>query len=444
MVPNLSAGSYIVRLFIVLLLVLANGFFVAAEFALVAARKIRIEALAKGGNRRARIAQEALRHIDHYISGTQLGITLASLGLGWVGESAIATLLIQIFHAVPEPWRVLSAHGVAITISFAIITFLHIVLGELAPKSIALLHPEKVTLWTAGPLIIFSKLLSPFITVLNGSAHLLLRLFGLRAPTELERIHRPEEIEILLMQTFEHGLLAEEPVEMIRGVFDLSEITAGEVMTPRINVAAVPTSATVDEVADLIFSRGHSRIPVYEDSIDQIVGMLLDRDIWQAQREGRESTAELIRPLFFVPDSKPIEGLLYEMQRQRSHMAVVVDEFGGTAGIVTIEDLVEEIVGEIQDEDEVEAPEIEETPSGEILLNGSFPVYELNERFRLKLPEQDYTTIAGYVLGRLGRIARAGDEVTFPGGRLRVLKMDGRRIDRLALSLDVRPPTGAT
>jgi CBS domain containing-hemolysin-like protein len=444
MEPNLSAGSYVVRLFVVLLLVLANAFFVAAEFALVAARKIRIEALAAEGNRRARIAQEALRHIDHYISGTQLGITLASLGLGWVGEGAIANLLIQVFHDLPEPWRVLSAHGVAITISFAVITFLHIVLGELAPKSIALLHPEKVTLWTSGPLIIFSKLLSPFITVLNGAAHLLLRFFGLRAPTELERIHRPEEIEILLMQTFEHGLLAEEPVEMIRGVFDLSEISAAEVMTPRIDVIAAPATATVDMVAALILESGHSRIPIYQESIDQITGVLLARDVWQAQLEGKTEIAELIRPLLFVPDSKPIEGLLYEMQRQRSHLAVVVDEFGGTAGIVTLEDLVEEIVGEIQDEDETEPPEIEETTGGEILLHGGFPVYELNERFRLELPEQDYTTTAGYVLGRLGRIARAGDEVTFPGGRLRVLQMDGRRIDRLALSLDVRPPMGTT
>jgi CBS domain containing-hemolysin-like protein len=362
-----------------------------------------------------------------------------------VGEGAIATLLIQVFHDLPEPWRVLSAHGVAITISFAVITFLHIVLGELAPKSIALLHPEKVTLWTSVHLILFSKLLSPFITVLNGAAHLLLRLFGLRAPTELERIHRPEEIEILLMQTFEHGLLAEEPVDMIRGVFDLSEISAGAVMTPRTEIVAVPESATVDDVAAVILELGHSRIPVYQDSLDQIIGLLLARDVWKAQRNGEQSTAELIRPISFVPDSKPIEGLLREMQHKRSHIAVVVDEFGGTAGIVTLEDMVEEIVGEIHDEDETEEPpEIEVIPDGDILLKGSISVFELNERFRLDLPENEYTTVAGYVLGRLGRIAQLEDEVSFTGGRLRVLQMDGRRIERLALSLDVRPIEGTT
>ncbi len=432
----LSAGSVAVRLAIVVALVLANAFFVAAEFALVAARKTRIDSLVAEGNRRARVAREALIHLDRYISGTQLGITLASLGLGWVGEGAIAAIFVQVFQDVPEPWRILAAHGVAIPLAFAIITFLHIVLGELAPKSLALLYPEEVSLWTAGPLIVFSRVLAPFIVFLNGAANLLLRLLGLRAPTELERIHRPEEIEMLLLQTHEHGLLAEEPVEMIRGVFELSEITAGEVMTPRTEVIALPLGSTVADAADLILECGHTRIPVYEESLDQIVGLLLAHDVWGAERAGKESLAELIRPLVFVPDSKPIEGLLMEMQSRRIHMAVVVDEFGGTAGIVTLEDMVEEIVGEIQDEYETEPPEIEETPAGEVHLSGGVPVYELNERFRLKLPEEDYTTTAGYILGRLGRIANVGDEVTFPGGRLRVLEMDGRRIDRLALTLE--------
>lgn len=435
MEPTLSAGTIVVRLAIVMALVLANGFFVAAEFALVAARKTRIDTLVEQGNRRAQITQEALHHLDRYISGTQLGITLASLGLGWVGEGAIASILIQVFDDLGDPWRVLAAHSVAVPIAFAIITFLHIVLGELAPKSLALLHPEGVSLWTAGPLVVFSRILSPFIVVLNGAANLLLRALGLRAPTELERIHRPQEIEMLLMQTYEHGLLAEEPVEMIRGVFDLSEITAGEVMTPRTEVVALPAGSSVPDAADLILGSGHTRIPVYEESLDQIVGLLLAPDVWRAERAGKETVDELVRPLLFVPDSKPIEGLLLEMQSRRLHMAVVVDEFGGTAGILTLEDMVEEIVGDIQDEYENAPPEIEETAAGEVHLSGGVPVYEINERFRLKLPEEDYTTIAGYILGKLGRIARVGDEVIFPGGQLRVLEMDGRRIDRLALTL---------
>lgn len=424
------------RLALALFLVLANAFFVAAEFALVGARRTRIDALADEGSRRARLARTAIQHLDHYISGTQLGITLASLGLGWVGETTIAVIIRQAFDGLPPPWNVVATHGVAGTIAFIFITFMHIVLGELAPKSLALLFPEKTSMWTAGPLIGFSRLLGPFIALLNGSANLLLRALGLRAPTEVERVHRPEEIELLLTQSYEHGLLSEEPVEMIRGVFDLSETTAAEVMTPRTEVVAVSMDATLEDVADVIIEAGHSRIPVYRESLDQVLGVVLAREVWRALRLGTPTAlADLIRPVPFVPDSKPIEDLLREMQAERTHIAVVVDEWGGTAGIVTIEDVIEEIVGEIRDEHEEEPPPIEEK-DGEVLLSGGFSIAELNELYDLSLPEQDYTTVAGYVLGQLGRIPRAGDEVSFTGGRLRVLAMEGRRIDRLGLELD--------
>ncbi|MBI4545516.1 MAG: HlyC/CorC family transporter [Gemmatimonadetes bacterium] len=431
----LTAAAIAFRLALVFLLVLANAFFVAAEFGLVGARRTRMDALQRAGNRRARLANEAIRHLDLYISGTQLGITLASLGLGWVGESTLAAVMQQAFSGLADPWNAIARHSVAATVAFIFITFLHIVLGELAPKSLALLFPESVSLWTAGPLIAFSRVFSPFIALLNGAANLLLRALGLRAPTELERVHRPEEIEMLLTQSYQHGLLREEPVEMIRGVFDLSETTAAEVMTPRTEMVAVPAGATVEEAADIVLDAGHSRVPVYEGSLDRIVGVVRARDVWRAQREGQESLAELVRPVPFVPDSKPIEGLLREMQEAQVHMAVVVDEFGGTAGIVTLEDLVEEIVGEIRDEHEEVSPEIEETAAGDILLDGTVAVSDLNARYGLNLPEEDYTTVAGYVMGILGRIARAGDEVGFAGGRLRVTAMDRRRIGRLALLL---------
>lgn len=435
---TLSAGDIIWRLSLALLLVFANAFFVAAEFALVGARRTRIESLAEEGNTRARFARIAIRNLDHYISGTQLGITLASLGLGWVGESTLAAIIIQAFDGLPAPWNMIATHAVAGVIAFALITFLHIVLGELAPKSLALLFPEATSLWTAGPLIGFSKIFSPFIAVLNGTANLLLRMLGLRPPTEVERVHRPEEIEMLVTQMYEQGALAEEPVEMIRGVFDLSETTAGEVMTPRTEIVAVPVDASVDRTAEIILDAGHSRIPVYEGSLDRIVGVVLARDVWRAQRDGQQSIAGLIRPLPYVPDSKDIEGLLREMQEQRVHMAVVVDEFGGTAGIVTLEDLVEEIVGEIRDEYEVEPPAIEEVETGEIFVNGSVSIFDLNERYDLALPEDEYTTVAGYVMARLGHIPVVGEEVQFAGGRLRVVSMDGRRVDRLALELEPR------
>lgn len=431
---GLSVGSLVGRLGAVLLLVGANGFFVAAEFALVGARRTRIDSLARAGHRTAKMAALAIRHLDHYISATQLGITLASLGLGWVGESTIASLVASLFQGLPSPWNSIASHGVAGTIAFTLITFMHIVLGELAPKSLALLFPENVSLWTSGPLIVFSKIFTPFIAVLNGTANLLLGAVGLRAPTERERVHRPEEIEMLLTQSFEHGLLREEPVEMIRGVFHLSETTAAEIMTPRTEVIGLQAELTLDQAADLILSEGHSRYPVYEDTIDHVVGVVLARDVWKAQRDGATAMLrEIVREVPFVPDTKPVEQLLRDMQEEQTHIAVVIDEYGGTSGIVTIEDVVEEIVGEIEDELDEVLPEITELED-RIEFRGSMPIVELNDRYALALPDEDYTTVGGYVLGRLGRVARIGDVVALPGGTLKVLAMKGRRIDRLSLT----------
>ena len=419
----------------------ANGFFVAAEFSLVGSRRTHIDALARRGNTRAKLAQSAIKHLDHYISGTQLGITLASLGLGWVAESTLAALIIQWFGGLGSPLDLIATHAVAGTIAFAFITFLHIVLGELAPKTIALVAPEATAMWTAGPLIAFSRLLTPFIVFLNGSANLLLRAIGMRPASEIERVHRPEEIEMLVTQMYQHGKLSEEPVEMIRGVFDLSETAASEILTPRTEINAVPMDATVDDAADMFLDCGHSRMPVFEGSLDKIVGMLIGRDVWRAQRQGdgHRQIAELVREIMYIPESKSIEELLGEMQLQRAHMAIVVDEFGGTAGVVTIEDVLEEIVGEIADEHEVEPPGIEQRTAHEIHVDGGITLAELNYEYSLALPEDEYTTVAGYIMGIIGRIAEEGDEAAFPGGLFRVLVMDGRRIDRVLLQLEPQP-----
>lgn len=432
----LSLADILWRLGMALLLVMANGFFVAAEFALVGSRRTRIDALAEKGNRAAKLAQNAIHHLDHYISGTQLGITLSSLALGWVGESTFSTVLVQVFGGLGSPWDRLAGHAVAGTLAFACITFLHIVLGELAPKSLALLFPERVSLWTAGPLIVFSKVFSPFIHLLNASANLILRGIGLKSPHEAERVHRPEELEMLITQTFEHGLLAEEPVEMLRAVFDLSETNASEVMTPRTDVVAVPNTATLDVVKDAFVESGHSRLPVYEGSVDHIIGVVLSRDFWPAFLDRRQmGLRTLIRPVPFVPESKDLEHLLHEMRRAGTHIAVVLDEYGGTAGIVTVEDLVEEIVGEIQDEHETAHEEIGELEPGRIRVAGRALIWDLNERFQLQLPEEDFTTVSGYVMGQLGRVAEPGDAVEFEGGSLHVLEMSGRRIEWLELRL---------
>jgi len=437
--PGLGLLEVVWRLGLALLLVGANAFFVAAEFALVGARRTRIEALAHGGNRRARIAKGVLKRLDHYISSTQLGITLASLGLGWVGESTIAAIMVAGLDALHTTLDPVLLHTIAGTIAFALITFMHIVLGELAPKSLALLFPEATSLWTVGPLVVFSKVFTPFIVGLNGTANMLLRTVGLSAPTERERVHRPEEIEMLLTQSFEHGLLGEEPVEMIRGVFHLSETSAAEVMTPRTEVKGIEVGTPLEEAAAFILEEGHSRYPLYEETLDHIVGVVLARDVWRAQRAGIESLKAIVREVPFVPDTKSVEQLLRDMQAEQTHIAVVIDEFGGTAGIVTIEDLVEEIVGEIEDELDVVAPEFIEREGGAIEFHGRTSIAELNDRYRLDLPDEDYTTIGGFVLGRLGRVARTGDEVHIPDGVFRVLSMKGRRVDRLCITLRPEP-----
>ncbi|NJD10735.1 MAG: HlyC/CorC family transporter [Gemmatimonadetes bacterium] len=436
-----SAGAIVLRIGAALLLVAANAFFVAAEFALVGARRTRIEALARAGNRRAKLADAAIHRLDHYISGTQLGITLASLGLGWVGESTIAVMIRGLFGTLPPPWDVVATHAVAGTVAFAAITFLHIVLGELAPKSLALLYPEEVSLWTAGPLILFARVFTPVIGVLNGTANLLIRSLGMQPPHELERVHRPEEIEMLVTQSYQHGLLKEEPVEMIRGIFHLSETMASEVMTPRTELVALAADLPIPAAADIVLEEGYSRYPVYEETVDHIIGMVTARDIWRAERAGQEHVREVLRDVPFVPDSKPLEALLREMQEEGEHMVVVVDEFGGTAGVVTLEDLLEEIVGDIVDLEDQEE-DIVETPEGELHLRGGYAIADLNDAFQLKLPEDDYTTIAGFILGRLGRVAVVGDEVRARGALLRVLAVEGRRIERVALSFRPAPEAG--
>ncbi|MGQ0814918.1 MAG: hemolysin family protein [Gemmatimonadota bacterium] len=432
--PSLGFGAIVWRLGVAMLLVLANGFFVAAEFSLVGARRTRIEALVRKGSRPAKLAKHAIAHLDHYISATQLGITLSSLGLGWLGERTLSTLFIQLFAGLPSPWDVIATHGVAGTIAFAFITFLHIVLGELAPKSVALLFPESTGMWTAGPLIMFARIFTPFIKLLNGTANVLLKTVGLRAPTEAERVHRPEEIEMLAMHAFEHGGLSEEPLDMIKGVFDLSERTVADVMTPRTRMVAIPITATIEEAADSIARSGHSRLPVFGTSPDDIKGYAPARDVWRAYRDEDRNLRDLVRTVMFVPTTKDLESLLAELRDNRQHIAIAVDEFGGTSGLVTIEDILEEIVGEIHDEHETDIESISEE-DGRIFVEGTLSLFELNDRFGLTLPSNEFATVAGYVMAQLGRIAQVGDGVDFDGGRFDVTQMSGRRIQRLELVL---------
>ena len=429
---DLSWQSVLARLGIVALLVLANAFFVAAEFALVSSRRTRIEAMIRRGDAKAKLARRAILGLDRSISGTQLGITLASLGLGWVGEPAIARTIEALFSGL-GPLAPIATHGVAGAVAFACITFLHIVLGELTPKALALLYPETTSGWVAGPLIAFTIATNPFIWLLKGSANLVLHLFGQRAPTALERLHSPEELRMLVDQSAKAGKLDRDDARLLAGVFEFSEKTAREVMTPRTEMVALELDASLADAADLIAKARRSRYPVMRASLDDIAGIVHAKDVLAALRAAGgtpASLAELIRPVHFVPGSREIEDVLADMKLLRVHMVIVLDEFGGTAGLVTMEDLLEEIVGQIYDEYDRPA---QLRPSGAVLppgaaLPGNITLDEVNARCGLALVSSDYTTLGGYLFGKLGRLPKSGDRVPVEGGAFEVVAMDGRRI----------------
>lgn len=425
---TLTAGAITLRLVAVLLLVLANAFFVAAEFALVGVRRSRIDALAARGDRGARAVQQTISHLDRYISGTQLGITLASLGLGWIGEATVASMLDSLFHRLGMSASPDVTHGAAaVTVAFLLITFLHIVLGELAPKSMALLNPEGVSRWVVRPLRMFSTVMRPFITVLNGAANAFLRLLGLHTVQETARVHSPEELRLLVMQTRAHGLLNEMDTQMLAGVFDFHNKKARDVMRPRTDVVAIPVDATEAEVQALLRREGYSRYPVYRETLDDVVGVLLAKDVWLRDPERPFALDQLVREALYVPDTRAAERVLDDLRKTRAHLAIVLDEFGGTAGIVTMEDLVEEVVGDIADEYDVAAREAL-VLNGVLELAGSLSLIDVRSDHGLDIPEGSWSTLGGYVFSQLGRIPRVGDRVPFPGGELEVVAMEGRRV----------------
>jgi CBS domain containing-hemolysin-like protein len=422
----------VLGLLAVIILVLANAFFVAAEFALVGARRTRLDEMARAGDRKARLARRAVQSLDRYISATQLGITLASLGLGWIGEPALAGLISNGFSWLPSAVASITTHAVASVIAFIIITVLHIILGELVPKAISLLYPEVVSGWVALPLMGFAWVMAGPIAILNGTANRLLRLLGIDPPGEHERLHSPEEIRMLVEQSTEGGSLLQEDARLLEGVFEFSEKTAQDVMTPRTQMAALEADLTVEAAADQVAITGRSRYPAYTESLDEIIGVVHAKDILGALRSRPGQTIRtILRPPLFVPGTREVEDVLADMKRLKTHLAIVLDEYGGTAGLVTMEDLLEEIVGPIYDEHDPQVG-VDET-DGAPRIDGSMPISEFNSQFDATLDDTDYTTIGGYIFGQLGRLPRPGDRVTVGPWIFEVVEMEGRRVKTVRL-----------
>ena len=436
------------RLGFVLALVAVNAFFVAAEFALVGARRSRIDQMADEGDKLAQLVQRILDRLDLYISSAQLGITLASLGLGWIGEQTFAMLFDRLFALLGFGAPSAVSHGVAATVTaYVVLTFLHITLGEQTPKSASIVNAEGVARWTARPLIWFTMLMSPFIRALNASNNALLRLLRLPAVTEKSHVHSPDELRMLVMQARAHGTLDESDSAMLAGVFDFHEKKAYDVMRPRTEVAAIDVEATEEEVWAVLRAEGYSRYPVYRDTLDDIVGVLLAKDVWLRGGPGRtreadagaDGTAEdrrpfavqdLVREALYVPSTRAAERVLDDLRRTRAHLAVVLDEYGGTAGIVTLEDLVEEVVGDINDEYDLRERRAVEF-DGVLELAGNLSLVDARSDYRLDVPEGDWTTLGGFAFAMIGRLPAVGDRAAYPGGELEVVAMDGRRVAAL-------------
>ncbi len=426
----------ILGVLITLLLVAANAFFVAAEFAIVKVRSSQIELRAQSGARSAKMAQRLITHLDAYLSATQLGITLASLGLGWVGEPIVTKVVLDVMSLVgvaPDPDL---AHRIALPAAFVMITSLHIVLGELAPKSLAIQRAEQVTLLVAYPLRVFYLVFRPAIASLNWVANRVLRVFGLHAVSESEYYHSGDELRLLLEQGREGGTIEEAEHELIENVFEFGDTIVKEVMVPRTEIVALDITKPPQELIKFVVEEGYTRMPVYTGSIDNIIGVVYSKDlITLLEHQNLIILQDLLRPATFVPETKLISELLREFQRNKVQLAIVVDEFGGTAGLVTMEDILEELVGEIQDEYDEETPEVERLEDGSYVVDASMSIPDLNDAVEgFSLPEgDDYTTVGGLVNKWFGRIPSATESFERDQVRMTVLKTVDRRIVQVRL-----------
>ena len=427
-------------------LVLANGFFVATEFGIVAVRRTRLDELAARGDTGARAAQQVVGHLDAYIAACQLGITMASLGLGWIGEPALAGLVEPPIRAVIGPYAPTAAHAMTAALAFVLITGLHIVIGELAPKGLALQRPDRTAVLVARPIRLFYFVFRWPVSGLNAVGNWVLRLAGLDPATGREQVHSVEELRYLLAASQHAGSLEALEMRVATRALEFAEHTAGSLMTPRTEVEALPLTAARDELLARVAETRHSRLPVYRESLDDIVGILHVRDLFPVLLDPERDLRldELLRPVLAVPETLPADQLLERMRRERQQIAVVIDEYGGTAGIVTLEDVLEALVGRLDEGDAVAGSTSgARQDDGSVLLDGLTRVDELQELTGLgadDLDEGRVETVGGLLMLRLGRLPQVGDEVPLDFYRLRVEELDGRRVSLVRLTPGGREP----
>ncbi|WP_459477284.1 hemolysin family protein [Clostridium saccharoperbutylacetonicum] len=422
----------LINVIIVIFLVFMNGFFVATEFAMVKVRKSRVETLALDGNKNAKYTLKIVKDLNSYLSACQLGITLASLGLGWVGEPAFADMLrplINLFN-LPE----ITLHSIAVVLGFSIITALHIVLGELVPKSLAIISAEKIALYTALPLIGFYKITYPIMWSFNHSTNLVLKIFGISQVDEHEAAHTDEEIKLLVEDSYKHGLIDQTELTFVDNIFDFSEKTVREIMIPRTDMACVFIEDSFEEIVKYVLEEQLTRYPICKDSKDNVIGFIHIKDLFKLKIEGNENIEGIIREIKFVPESLSISELFTAFKEEKAQMAIIIDEFGGTSGLVTTEDILEEIVGEIQDEfDDDGEEDIIQTENGSYVVDGKVILSDINELLETDIQDENIDTIGGWIYFQLGSYPKVKQKFTYENYEFIILKCDRKRISKILI-----------
>ncbi len=423
------ASQILGNIIFILLLVFANGFFVAAEFSIVKVRLSQLERLEQKGRRSAAIARHIAGHLDAYLSATQLGVTLSSLGLGWIGEPLLADMFrntLGLVNFLSEA----SIHAIAFFVAFGLLTFLHIIFGELGPKYVAIQHPDQAAVLLAYPLQVFYRIFRPVIWMLNKSSNFILRFLGVEPVKVTELVHSPEELESLVSESARTGLFNKTEQELIAKIFEFSTTTAREIMVPRLEVVAVEDNTPREKLIRIVTEEGYSRIPVFHDSLDNIIGVIYTKDLI-SMLEHRDLIVlqDIIRPAYFVPDAIKISQLMRDMQLRKVALAVVIDEFGGTQGIITMEDILEEIVGEIHDEYDEVLKDVEQSSDGSALVNARIPIKDFNDKFSSAIPEDaGYETLNGFLFQITGKIPDINEEIRYGNMLFTILKKSQRRL----------------